>query len=95
MVARWQENIWLIGKSIKWDDDIQVYTKLSRDAKISLRRSSNMGKQKDYDYDDEFEDDDDCEAINVWDAADIWLSNGMDEDYMFGYTEDELKRALR
>ena len=31
--------------------------------------------------------------LSVWDAADIWLSNGMDEDYMFGYTEEELRRA--
>lgn len=33
------------------------------------------------------------EALSVSDAADIWMSNGMDEDYMFGYTEDELRRA--
>jgi hypothetical protein len=33
------------------------------------------------------------ETLSVWDAADIWLSKGMDEDYMFGYTEDELRRA--
>lgn len=43
-------------------------------------------------------DDDDAdgasgEALSVWDAADIWLSKGRDEDYMFGYTEDELRRA--
>ncbi len=35
----------------------------------------------------------DGESLSVWDAADIWLSNGMDEDYMFGYSEDELRRA--
>ena len=45
------------------------------------------------DYDD-FKEYDDGEAINVWDAADIWMSSGMDEDYTFGYTEDELKNAL-
>jgi hypothetical protein len=33
------------------------------------------------------------ESLSVWDAADIWLSNGMDEDYTFGYSEDELRRA--
>jgi hypothetical protein len=33
------------------------------------------------------------ETLSVWDAADIWLSSGMDEDYTFGYTEDELRRA--
>lgn len=39
------------------------------------------------------ESDDDDEAINVYDAADIWLSTGKDEDYMFGYSEEELERA--
>lgn len=33
------------------------------------------------------------EMLSVWDAADIWLSSGMDEDQTFGYTEDELRRA--
>ena len=36
---------------------------------------------------------DDGEPLNVSDAADIWLSSGMDEDQMFGYTESELRRA--
>jgi hypothetical protein len=30
----------------------------------------------------------------VYDAAQIWASNGKDEDYMFGYSEDELEDAL-
>lgn len=33
------------------------------------------------------------EALSVHDAADIWRSKGMDEDYTFGYSEDELRRA--
>lgn len=37
--------------------------------------------------------DDDSEALSVSDAADIWRSHGMDEDYMFGYSEDELRNA--
>lgn len=37
---------------------------------------------------------DDEESLSVWDAADIWASNGKDEDYMFGYTEEELEKAL-
>ena len=45
------------------------------------------------DDDDDDADGDTGEALSVWDAADIWLSKGMDEDYMFGYTEDELRRA--
>ena len=39
------------------------------------------------DYDDE-------ERLSVCDAALIWISNGMDEDYTFGYSEEELKDAL-
>lgn len=34
------------------------------------------------------------ESLSVWDAAEIWASNGKDEDYMFGYTEEELEDAL-
>ncbi|TNU73405.1 hypothetical protein FH969_11470 [Miniimonas arenae] len=33
------------------------------------------------------------ESLSVWDAADIWMSNGMDEDYTFGFSGDELRRA--
>ena len=40
------------------------------------------------------EDDDESESISVWDAADIWASKGYDEDYMFGYTQEELENAL-
>jgi hypothetical protein len=29
-------------------------------------------------------DDDDDEALDVYTAAEIWASNGKDEDYMFG-----------
>ena len=46
----------------------------------------------DPDYDD---DGDDSESLSVYDAADIWLSNGKDEDYTFGYSVEELERALR
>lgn len=44
-------------------------------------------------FDDDFEEDD-SESLSVWDAAEIWASNGKDEDYMFGYTEEELEAAL-
>lgn len=40
------------------------------------------------------EDDSDDEPLSVYDAALIWMSNGKDEDYMFGYTEEELEAAL-
>ncbi|MDY6017134.1 MAG: hypothetical protein SPI97_05910 [Oscillospiraceae bacterium] len=33
------------------------------------------------------------EGLSVWDAADIWRSHGEDEDYMFGYTREELENA--
>ena len=45
--------------------------------------------------DDDIEDDDDGETLDVYDAAEIWLSHGKDEDYTFGYDEDELEDALR
>lgn len=46
-------------------------------------------------HDDHFDEDEDGENISVYDAAEIWASNGKDEDYMFGYSESELERALR
>ena len=49
--------------------------------------------ENDEDYEDDDYDDDD-EGISVYDAAEIWLSNGKDEDYMFGYSEEELEDAL-
>lgn len=36
----------------------------------------------------------DDDSLSVYDAAQIWASNGMDEDYTFGYSEDELRDAL-
>ena len=39
------------------------------------------------------EDDNDGEALSIWDAADIYLSHGCDEDYSFGYTHEELMKA--
>lgn len=36
---------------------------------------------------------DEQESLSVEDAADIWRSNGMDEDYMFGYSAEELRNA--
>ncbi len=40
------------------------------------------------------DDDDDGESLSVYDAALIWVSNGKDEDYMFGYTKEELEDVL-
>ena len=41
---------------------------------------------------DEYEEFD--ESLSVYEAAEIWASHGKDEDYMFGYTEEELEDAL-
>lgn len=49
-------------------------------------------EEVEYDYD---EYDDECdEYLSVYDAALIWRSNGEDEDYTFGYSEEELRDAL-
>lgn len=39
-------------------------------------------------------DDDADESISLYDAALIWASHGKDEDYTFGYSEEELEDAL-
>lgn len=45
--------------------------------------------------DDEFDDEnDESESLSVYDAALIWASHGKDEDYTFGYSEEELEAAL-
>lgn len=41
----------------------------------------------------EDDDDEEVEALSVYDAADIWGSKGRDEDYTFGYSDEELSRA--
>ncbi len=38
--------------------------------------------------------DEDVERISVCEASRIWASKGKDEDYMFGYTEEELEEAI-
>ncbi|MGY1714362.1 hypothetical protein ACI78R_07880 [Geodermatophilus sp. SYSU D01106] len=42
---------------------------------------------------EDHEDGQDAPSYSVYDAADAWLSSGQDEDYAFGYSEDELRRA--
>ena len=55
--------------------------------KPSSSASSSSSVDDDDDYDDE------SESISVYDAAEIWYSSGQDEDEMYGYTEEELRRA--
>lgn len=45
-------------------------------------------------HDNDFDEDDDSETLSVYDAALIWASHGKDEDYTFGFTEEELEDAL-
>lgn len=52
----------------------------------------NMSCSKFYGLQDD--DSDECESMSVYDAAQIWASNGRDEDYTFGYSEEELEDAL-
>ena len=40
------------------------------------------------------DEDDGSEGLSVYEAALIWASKGKDEDYMFGYSKDELEDAL-
>ena len=48
--------------------------------------------EPEYDYED---DDYECEdSISVNDAALAWLCRGMDEDYTFGFSREELEDAL-
>lgn len=52
--------------------------------------------QDDFDrfaYGEDEDSEDTSEGLSVEDAADIWMSNGMDEDYRFGYSEEGLRRA--
>ena len=46
-------------------------------------------------YDDDDYDQDEGESLSVEDAALIWRSNGEDEDYTFGYSEDALRDASK
>jgi hypothetical protein len=45
-------------------------------------------------YEEEADGDDASDDLDVDEAAEIWLSRGMDEGDTFGYSEDELRRAL-
>lgn len=55
---------------------------------------NSIFKKKSFSDDIWADDQDSGETLSVWDAAEIWASNGKDEDYMFGYSEYELENAL-
>ncbi len=75
-----------------------------RDSMVCPRCGENMTKRFDFSAwwcenchdglpDEECEVESD-EVLSVYDAAVIWASHGKDEDYMFGYSEEELEDAL-
>ena len=45
-------------------------------------------------HDEDYDNDYSNESLSVYDAALIWASHGKDEDYMFGFSEEELEDAL-
>ena len=45
-------------------------------------------------YDDDDYDAEEDEKLSIFEAALIWTSNGKDEDYTFGYSEEDLEDAL-
>lgn len=60
-------------------------------------RCPRCGRESDIDDDEiaEYDGEYYCsECLPVDEAAAIWASHGKDEDYMFGYSEDELEDAL-
>ena len=63
---------------------IRKYIEEHPEILAEIEEAENEDYVNPYDSDDQ---------ISVYDAADIWFSNGQDEDYMFGYTEDELRQA--
>lgn len=65
---------------------------LCADCALDIAREQYEEYQKEY---PEYFDDDNHDGRSVDEAAYIWLSNGKDEDYMFGYSEDELEEALQ
>lgn len=74
---------------------------MKRFSKLFAKRTSHvkqrivdMADETAVDSPDEEDDLNENERLNVEDAALIWMSNRKDEDYMFGYTEDELESAL-
>ena len=72
-----------------WQSDIGIGVCECIDEAGSIPESADIDQADNGEYDE-----DDDEALDVYTAAEIWASNGKDEDYMFGYSEDELEAAL-
>ena len=75
------------------DEFEEKYSSLSSDMSKAAEAIEGMQDEFMNDFDDD--DDEDGESLSVYEVAEIWRSNGMDEDYTFGYSEEELRDALR
>jgi hypothetical protein len=67
---------------------------LCGDCAIDKKEAWFTEMNSELDLDQEEDNDFNGESLSVYDAAAIWASYGKDEDYMFGYTEEELENAL-
>jgi hypothetical protein len=81
----------------RWDMAQQELERLKLEVAEAKDDSDRAYEDWEY-YSGQGDDDDDAgedagERLSVEDAADIWLCSGMDEDRMFGYTEEELREA--
>lgn len=84
--------------NVKWHkNDLKLMDEDERNEVLESKKEFQKRKRDGYFNqpmynEDEMEDIE--EDLSVEEAAMIWLSNGKDEDYMFGYTEEELEDAL-
>ena len=83
------------GKTPEEEADISRRVNEMQDELVRLQEAA---AEADREYkaalweDDDDDDDDNGESLSLGGAKDIWLSKGMDEDYTFGYSEEELRR---
>jgi hypothetical protein len=68
---------------------MSIYERDPRVIPYSLLDDESKELDDEIDESEEFD-----ESLSVYEAAEIWASHGKDEDYMFGYTEEELEDAL-
>lgn len=80
-----------ISMSITGDDERRVY----RDCRClkGADHDASPLTLSQFDPSEDEDDDEGGESLSVYDAANIWRSRGEDEDYTFGYSEDELRGA--
>lgn len=55
---------------------------------------NEMGFYDDYEDESNYDEEDEVERLSVYEAAEIWAAHGKDEDYTFGYSEEELEEVL-